>query len=163
MNSSEMVGFWADWCKKYPIVSIEDGLAEDDWAGWKQVTEQLGSKVQLVGDDLFVTNTKRLSRGIEEGIANSILVKVNQIGSLTETIEAVQMATRNGFTSVMSHRSGETEDSTIADLAVAMNCGQIKTGSASRSDRMAKYNQLLRIEEELGDAAVYPGKNFRYL
>jgi enolase len=163
MSSSEMVGFWADWCKKYPIVSIEDGLAEDDWAGWKHVTEQLGSKVQLVGDDLFVTNTKRLSRGIEEGIANSILVKVNQIGSLTETIEAVQMATRNGFTSVMSHRSGETEDSTIADLAVALNCGQIKTGSASRSDRMAKYNQLLRIEEELGDAAVYPGKKFRYL
>lgn len=163
MSSSEMVGFWADWCKKYPIVSIEDGLAEDDWAGWKQVTEELGAKVQLVGDDLFVTNTKRLSRGIEEGIANSILVKVNQIGSLTETIEAVQMATRNGFTSVMSHRSGETEDSTIADLAVAMNCGQIKTGSASRSDRMAKYNQLLRIEEELGDAAVYPGKKFRYL
>ena len=163
MSSSEMVGFWADWCKKYPIVSIEDGLAEDDWAGWKQVTEQLGSKVQLVGDDLFVTNTKRLSRGIEEGIANSILVKVNQIGSLTETIEAVQMATRNGFASVMSHRSGETEDSTIADLAVALNCGQIKTGSASRSDRMAKYNQLLRIEEELGDAAVYPGKKFRYL
>jgi enolase len=163
MSSSEMVGFWADWCKKYPIVSIEDGLAEDDWAGWKHVTEQLGAKVQLVGDDLFVTNTKRLSRGIEEGIANSILVKVNQIGSLTETIEAVQMATRNGFTSVMSHRSGETEDSTIADLAVALNCGQIKTGSASRSDRMAKYNQLLRIEEELGDAAVYPGKKFRYL
>ncbi|MEN9399465.1 MAG: hypothetical protein RL632_566 [Bacteroidota bacterium] len=163
MSSSEMVGFWADWSKKYPIVSIEDGLAEDDWAGWKHVTEQLGSKVQLVGDDLFVTNTKRLSRGIEEGIANSILVKVNQIGSLTETIEAVQMATRNGFTSVMSHRSGETEDSTIADLAVALNCGQIKTGSASRSDRMAKYNQLLRIEEELGDAAVYPGKKFRYL
>ena len=163
MSSSEMVRFWADWCKKYPIVSIEDGLAEDDWAGWKQVTEQLGSNVQLVGDDLFVTNTKRLSRGIEEGIANSILVKVNQIGSLTETIEAVQMATRNGFTSVMSHRSGETEDSTIADLAVALNCGQIKTGSASRSDRMAKYNQLLRIEEELGDAAVYPGKKFRYL
>jgi enolase len=163
MTSSEMVGFWADWCKKYPIVSIEDGLAEDDWSGWKQITDQLGSKVQLVGDDLFVTNTKRLARGIDEGIANSILVKVNQIGSLTETIEAVQMATRNGFTSVMSHRSGETEDSTIADLAVAMNCGQIKTGSASRSDRMAKYNQLLRIEEELGDAAVYPGKKFRYL
>ncbi len=163
MSSSEMVGFWADWCKKYPIISIEDGLAEDDWSGWKQVTDQLGSKVQLVGDDLFVTNTKRLARGIDEGIANSILVKVNQIGSLTETIEAVQMATRNGFTSVMSHRSGETEDSTIADLAVAMNCGQIKTGSASRSDRMAKYNQLLRIEEELGDAAVYPGKKFRYL
>jgi len=163
MSSSEMVGFWANWCKKYPIVSIEDGLAEDDWSGWKQITDQLGSKVQLVGDDLFVTNTKRLARGIDEGIANSILVKVNQIGSLTETIEAVQMATRNGFTSVMSHRSGETEDSTIADLAVAMNCGQIKTGSASRSDRMAKYNQLLRIEEELGDAAVYPGKKFRYL
>ncbi len=163
MSSSEMVGFWADWCQKYPIVSIEDGLAEDDWSGWKQITDQLGSKVQLVGDDLFVTNTKRLARGIDEGIANSILVKVNQIGSLTETIEAVQMATRNGFTSVMSHRSGETEDSTIADLAVAMNCGQIKTGSASRSDRMAKYNQLLRIEEELGDAAVYPGKKFRYL
>ena len=163
MSSSEMVGFWADWCKKYPIISIEDGLAEDDWSGWKQVTDQLGSKIQLVGDDLFVTNTKRLARGIDEGIANSILVKVNQIGSLTETIEAVQMATRNGFTSVMSHRSGETEDSTIADLAVAMNCGQIKTGSASRSDRMAKYNQLLRIEEELGDAAVYPGKKFRYL
>ena len=163
MSSSEMVGFWADWCQKYPIVSIEDGLAEDDWSGWKQITDQLGSKVQLVGDDLFVTNTKRLARGIDEGIANSILVKVNQIGSLTETIEAVQMASRNGFTSVMSHRSGETEDSTIADLAVAMNCGQIKTGSASRSDRMAKYNQLLRIEEELGDAAVYPGKKFRYL
>ena len=163
MSSSEMVGFWANWCKKYPIVSIEDGLAEDDWSGWKQITDQLGSKVQLVGDDLFVTNTKRLARGIDEGIANSILVKVNQIGSLTETIEAVQMATRNGFTSVMSHRSGETEDSTIADLAVAMNCGQIKTGSASRSDRMAKYNQLLRIEEELGDAVVYPGKIFRYL
>ncbi len=163
MSSSEMVEFWADWCQKYPIVSIEDGLAEDDWSGWKQITDQLGSKVQLVGDDLFVTNTKRLARGIDEGIANSILVKVNQIGSLTETIEAVQMATRNGFTSVMSHRSGETEDSTIADLAVAMNCGQIKTGSASRSDRMAKYNQLLRIEEELGDAAVYPGKKFRYL
>jgi len=163
MSSSEMVSFWKDWCSKYPIVSIEDGLAEDDWAGWKLATEQLGSKVQLVGDDLFVTNTKRLSRGIEEGIANSILVKVNQIGSLTETIEAVQLATRNGYTSVMSHRSGETEDSTIADLAVALNTGQIKTGSASRSDRMAKYNQLLRIEEELGDAAIYPGKKFKFL
>ncbi len=138
-------------------------MAEDDWDGWKLATEALGNKVQLVGDDLFVTNTKRLSRGIEEGIANSILVKVNQIGTLTETIEAVQMATRNGFTSVMSHRSGETEDNTIADLAVALNCGQIKTGSASRSDRMAKYNQLLRIEEELGQTAVYPGKRFRYL
>jgi enolase len=163
MSSSEMVSFWKDWCSKYPIVSIEDGLAEDDWAGWKLATEELGSKVQLVGDDLFVTNTKRLSKGIEEGIANSILVKVNQIGSLTETIEAVQLATRNSYTSVMSHRSGETEDSTIADLAVALNTGQIKTGSASRSDRMAKYNQLLRIEEELGDAAVYPGNKFKFL
>jgi len=163
MTSSEMVGFWKDWSKKYPIVSIEDGLAEDDWSGWKLATEEIGDKVQLVGDDLFVTNTKRLQRGIEEGIANSILVKVNQIGSLTETIEAVQLATRNSYSSVMSHRSGETEDSTIADLAVALNTGQIKTGSASRSDRMAKYNQLLRIEEELGDAAVYPGKNFRFI
>lgn len=162
-TSEQMVEFWKEWCAKYPIVSIEDGLAEDDWNGWKLATEALGDKVQLVGDDLFVTNTKRLSRGIEEGIANSILVKVNQIGTLTETIEAVQMATRNGFTSVMSHRSGETEDNTIADLAVALNCGQIKTGSASRSDRMAKYNQLLRIEEELGQTAVYPGKKFRYL
>lgn len=162
-TSEQMVAFWKDWCEKYPIVSIEDGLAEDDWDGWKRATEVLGSKVQLVGDDLFVTNTKRLSRGIEEGIANSILIKVNQIGTLTETIEAVQMATRNGFTSVMSHRSGETEDNTIADLAVALNCGQIKTGSASRSDRMSKYNQLLRIEEELGQTAVYPGKRFRYL
>lgn len=162
-TSSEMVDYWADWCKKYPIVSIEDGLAEDDWAGWKEATDKLGDKVQLVGDDLFVTNTKRLSQGIEQGIANSILVKVNQIGSLSETIEAVQMATRNRYTSVMSHRSGETEDNTIADLAVALNCGQIKTGSASRSDRMAKYNQLLRIEEELGETAYYPGKNFRFL
>ena len=156
-TSSEMVDFWADWCQKYPIVSIEDGLAEDDWAGWKEATDKLGNKVQLVGDDLFVTNTKRLSQGIEQGIANSILVKVNQIGSLSETIEAVQMATRNSYTSVMSHRSGETEDNTIADLAVALNCGQIKTGSASRSDRMAKYNQLLRIEEALGETAVFPG------
>lgn len=162
-TSSEMVDFWADWCQKYPIVSIEDGLAEDDWAGWKEATDKLGNKVQLVGDDLFVTNTKRLSQGIEQGIANSILVKVNQIGSLSETIEAVQMATRNSYTSVMSHRSGETEDNTIADLAVALNCGQIKTGSASRSDRMAKYNQLIRIEEELGETAYYPGKSFRFL
>jgi enolase len=162
-TSAEMVAYWEEWTKKYPIISIEDGLAEDDWAGWKLATEKMGDKVQLVGDDLFVTNTKRLSRGIEEGIANSILVKVNQIGSLTETIEAVQMATRNSYTSVMSHRSGETEDSTIADLAVALNCGQIKTGSASRSDRMAKYNQLLRIEEELGDAAYYPGKDFKFI
>lgn len=162
-SSSEMVDYWAYWAAKYPIVSIEDGLAEDDWAGWKLLTEKIGNKVQLVGDDLFVTNTKRLKRGIDEGIANSILVKVNQIGSLTETINAVQLATKNAYTSVMSHRSGETEDSTIADLAVALNCGQIKTGSASRSDRMAKYNQLLRIEEELGKGAYYPGKNFKFL
>jgi enolase len=162
-TSSEMVDYWADWCKKYPIVSIEDGLAEDDWSGWKTATEKLGSSVQLVGDDLFVTNTKRLAEGIEKGVANSILVKVNQIGSLSETIDAVQLATRNSYTSVMSHRSGETEDNTIADLAVALNCGQIKTGSASRSDRMAKYNQLLRIEEELGETAYYPGKNFKFL
>ena len=162
-NSEEMVAFWADWCERYPIISIEDGLAEDDWAGWKLATEKLGHKIQLVGDDLFVTNTKRLQQGIEQGVANSILVKVNQIGTLTETIEAVQLATRNGYSSVMSHRSGETEDNTIADLAVALNCGQIKTGSASRSDRMAKYNQLLRIEEELEEAAVYPGKNFKFI
>ncbi len=162
-TSEEMVQFWVDWSNRYPIISIEDGLAEDDWSGWKLLTEKIGSKVQLVGDDLFVTNTKRLARGVEEDTANSILVKVNQIGSLTETIEAVQMATRNGYTSVVSHRSGETEDNTIADLAVALNCGQIKTGSASRSDRMSKYNQLLRIEEQLGDAAVYPGKTFKYL
>jgi len=162
-TSEEMVAFWEEWCAKYPIISIEDGLAEDDWAGWKLATEKLGHKVQLVGDDLFVTNTKRLSRGITENTANSILVKVNQIGSLTETIEAVQLATKNGYTSVMSHRSGETEDNTIADLAVALNCGQIKTGSASRSDRMSKYNQLLRIEEELGASAVYLGKNFKFI
>jgi enolase len=162
-SSEEMVQFWVDWANKYPIISIEDGLAEDDWYGWKLLTEAIGNRVQLVGDDLFVTNTKRLARGIEEYTANSILVKVNQIGSLTETIEAVQMATRNGYTSVMSHRSGETEDNTIADLAVALNCGQIKTGSASRSDRMSKYNQLLRIEEQLGDTAVYPGITFKYL
>jgi enolase len=162
-TSAEMVAYWEDWCKKYPIISIEDGLAEDDWAGWKLATEKLGSSVQLVGDDLFVTNSKRLSKGINEGIANSILVKVNQIGSLTETIEAVNLATRNRYTSVMSHRSGETEDSTIADLAVALNTGQIKTGSASRSDRMAKYNQLLRIEEELGESAVYLGRDFRFI
>lgn len=162
-TSAEMVAYWEDWCKKYPIISIEDGLAEDDWVGWKLATEKLGSSVQLVGDDLFVTNSKRLSKGINEGIANSILVKVNQIGSLTETIEAVNLATRNSYSSVMSHRSGETEDSTIADLAVALNTGQIKTGSASRSDRMAKYNQLLRIEEELGESAVYLGKDFRFI
>lgn len=162
-TSAQMVDFWKDWTKKYPIISIEDGLAEDDWDGWKKLTDAIGKKVQIVGDDLFVTNTERLSQGIEKGIANSILVKVNQIGTLTETIDAVNMATRNSYTSVMSHRSGETEDSTIADLAVALNTGQIKTGSASRSDRIAKYNQLLRIEEELGSIAYYPGKNFKFL
>jgi enolase len=161
MTSDELVSFWADWCNKYPIVSIEDGFAEDDWAGWKAMTDALGDKVQLVGDDLFVTNTERLKRGIDEGIANSILVKVNQIGTLTETINAVNMAHKAKYTSVMSHRSGETEDTTIADLAVALNCGQIKTGSASRSDRIAKYNQLLRIEQQLGSSAIYLGKNFR--
>ncbi|MCL2117227.1 MAG: phosphopyruvate hydratase [Planctomycetaceae bacterium] len=162
ITSAEMVDVLASWAAKYPIVSIEDGCAEDDWEGWKLLTDKLGKKVQLVGDDLFVTNTKRLKRGIDEGIANSILIKVNQIGSLTETIEAIQLAARNGYTSISSHRSGETEDSTIADLAVALNTGQIKTGSASRSDRMAKYNQLLRIEEQLGNAAVYGGKFFPY-
>lgn len=162
LTSAELVAYWADWVNKYPIISIEDGLAEDDWDGWKQMTEAVGDKIQLVGDDLFVTNTKRLSRGIQEGIANSILVKVNQIGSLTETIEAVSMAHTSSYTSVMSHRSGETEDTTIADLAVALNTGQIKTGSASRSDRIAKYNQLLRIEEQLGGAARYLGKDFKF-
>ena len=157
LTSSEMVSYWSDWVKKYPILSIEDGLHEDDWSGWKEMTTKLGDKIQLVGDDLFVTNTTRLERGITEEVANSILIKVNQIGTLTETIEAVRLATRNGYTSVMSHRSGETEDTTIADLAVALNTGQIKTGSASRSDRIAKYNQLLRIEEELGETAVFPG------
>lgn len=161
MSSSDVVNYWADWCNRYPILSIEDGLAEDDWAGWKQLTEKLGTKVQLVGDDLFVTNETRLTRGIQEGIANSILIKVNQIGTLTETINTVQRAQRNAYTSIMSHRSGETEDTTIADLAVALGTGQIKTGSASRSDRMAKYNQLLRIEEMLGDQAIYPGRNLR--
>ncbi|MCB9230220.1 MAG: phosphopyruvate hydratase [Bacteroidia bacterium] len=154
-TSSEMVDFWKDWANRYPIISIEDGMAEDDWKGWKAQTEALGHKVQLVGDDLFVTNVKRLGRGIDEGIANSILVKVNQIGSLTETIEAVSLATRNGYTNIISHRSGETEDTFIADLAVALNSGQIKTGSASRSDRIAKYNQLLRIEEELAESAIF--------
>ena len=161
MSSSDVVNYWSDWCDRYPILSIEDGLAEDDWSGWKQLTEKLGSKVQLVGDDLFVTNETRLARGIQEGIANSILIKVNQIGTLTETINTVQRAQRNAYTSIMSHRSGETEDTTIADLAVALGTGQIKTGSASRSDRMAKYNQLLRIEEMLGDQAIYPGRNLR--
>ncbi len=163
LSSEEMVDFYADWCKRYPIVSIEDGLDENDWSGWKKLTDRLGEKVQLVGDDLFVTNVDFLSRGIKEGVANSILVKVNQIGSLTETIEAVQLATRNSYTNIISHRSGETEDTTIADLAVALNSGQIKTGSASRSDRIAKYNQLLRLEEELGDAAVYAGSRFKYV
>ncbi len=163
LTSAEMVGVWADWCKRYPIVSIEDGCAEDDWEGWKMMTDALGEKVQLVGDDLFVTNVNRLAKGINEGIANSILVKVNQIGTLTETIDAVNMAHRSGYTSIMSHRSGETEDTTIADLAVALNTGQIKTGSASRSDRIAKYNQLLRIEEQLGKMAYYPGKNFPFM
>jgi enolase len=162
LTSAQMVAFWKDWVGKYPIISIEDGLAEDDWKGWEMLTKEIGSKCQLVGDDLFVTNVKRLSKGINESIANSILVKVNQIGSLSETIQAVDMAKTNSYTSVMSHRSGETEDSTIADLAVALNCGQIKTGSASRSDRIAKYNQLLRIEEMLGETAVYPGTNFKY-
>lgn len=163
LSSSEMVSYWADWAKKYPIASIEDGLAEDDWDGWKQLTEKLGKKVQLVGDDLFVTNVDRLQQGIDGGMANSILVKVNQIGTLTETINAVSLAYKNSYTAVMSHRSGETEDNTIADLAVALNTGQIKTGSASRSDRVAKYNQLLRIEEQLGEAGNYPGKNFKFI
>jgi enolase len=162
LTSEQMVDYWADWCKKYPIISIEDGFAEDDWNGWKLITEKIGDKVQLVGDDLFVTNVNRLSQGIKNGVANSILVKVNQIGTLTETINAVQLAQTNSYTSVMSHRSGETEDTTIADLAVALSCGQIKTGSASRSDRIAKYNQLLRIEEQLGNGARYLGKSFKY-
>ena len=160
MDGAAWVDYWKELRGKYPIISIEDGCDEDDWATWKLMTDALGENTQLVGDDLFVTNVERLSRGIEEGVANSILIKVNQIGTLTETIEAVQLATRCGYTSVMSHRSGETEDTTIADLAVALSTGQIKTGSASRSDRIAKYNQLLRIEEELGDTAYYPGPHF---
>ncbi len=160
ITAGELVDYYSKWVEKYPIVSIEDGFAEDDWDGWRMMTERLGKKIQLVGDDIFVTNTDRLQRGINEGIANSILIKVNQIGTLTETIEAIQMASRNGYTCVMSHRSGETEDATIADLAVAMSTGQIKTGSASRSDRMAKYNQLLRIEEILGEGALYGGPLF---
>jgi enolase len=163
LSSDEMVDFWKNWTSKYPIISIEDGLWEDDWTGWKKLTQAIGSNVQLVGDDLFVTNVKRLQEGIDRDIANSILVKVNQIGTLTETIDAIQLATRNSYTNIISHRSGETEDSTIADLAVAMNSGQIKTGSASRSDRMAKYNQLLRIEQELGSQAIFKGKNFKFL
>ena len=153
-----MAGYLAELAGRYPIVSIEDGMDEEDWDGWAALTNAIGDSVQLVGDDLFVTNSERLQRGIDQDIANSILVKVNQIGSLTETLEAVGLATRSGYTSVMSHRSGETEDATIADLAVAVNCGQIKTGAPARSDRVAKYNQLLRIEQDLGEAAVYPGK-----
>jgi enolase len=162
LTPSQMVDFWKDWVNRYPIISIEDGMAEDDWKGWKLLTDTIGSRCQLVGDDLFVTNDKRLKMGIEQGVANSILVKVNQIGSLTETINAVNMAYRNSYTAIMSHRSGETEDTTIADLAVALNTGLIKTGSACRSERIAKYNQLLRIEEGLGEAAIYLGKNFKY-
>lgn len=163
LTSSQMAGYWADLAKRYPIVSIEDGMDEDDWSGWAELTKLVGDKVQLVGDDLFVTNVNRLADGITKGVANSILVKVNQIGTLTETISAVQMAHTNGYTSVMSHRSGETEDTTIADLSVALSCGQIKTGSASRSDRIAKYNQLLRIEEQLGGTARYLGKAFKFV
>jgi enolase len=162
-SSDEMVTFWSEWAEKYPIISIEDGLHEDDWAAWTKLNAAIGDKVQLVGDDLFVTNVERVQRGIEQAAANSVLIKVNQIGTLTETIETVTLAQNNGMTCVMSHRSGETEDTTIADLAVALNTGQIKTGSASRSDRMAKYNQLLRIEELLGDTAKYQGKNFKYI
>ena len=163
LTPSQMVDYWKSWVDKYPIISIEDGMAEDDWAGWKQMTDVMGDKVQLVGDDLFVTNVERLKMGIDKGVANSILIKVNQIGTLTETIDAVNMAYRNSYTAVMSHRSGETEDTTIADLSVALNTGQIKTGSASRTDRIAKYNQLLRIEELLGNSAKYLGKDFKYV
>ena len=159
LSGDQMIAFWKDWVEKYPIISIEDGMAENDWDGWKALTDELGQRVQLVGDDLFVTNTKFLQKGIDLGVANSILIKVNQIGTLTETLECIELAKANGRTAVVSHRSGETEDSFIADLAVATNTGQIKTGSLSRSDRMAKYNQLLRIEEELGDVAKYPGRN----
>jgi enolase len=161
-TSDEMVAYWTEWVNKYPIISIEDGMDEDDWSGWKKLTESVGKKCQLVGDDLFVTNVKRLKDGIDQGIANSILIKVNQIGTVTETINAVQMAQTAGYTSIMSHRSGETEDTTIADLAVALNCGQIKTGSASRTDRMAKYNQLIRIEEMLGGSAIYPTGKIKF-
>ncbi|HOX81017.1 MAG TPA: phosphopyruvate hydratase, partial [Bacteroidales bacterium] len=162
LSPQQMIDFWTTWVNKYPIISIEDGMAEDDWDGWKLMTQKLGDKIQLVGDDLFVTNTERLAEGISKGVANSILIKVNQIGSLTETIDAVNMAYRSAYTAIISHRSGETEDTTIADLAVAMNTGLIKTGSACRTDRIAKYNQLLRIEELLGNVARYPGKNFKY-
>jgi len=163
LSPAEMVDFWKDWCARYPIISIEDGMAEDDWKGWSLMTKALGSKIQLVGDDLFVTNTKRLQQGIDMKVANSILIKVNQIGTLTETINAVNLAYKNSYTAVMSHRSGETEDTTIADLAVAVNTGLIKTGSACRTDRIAKYNQLIRIEEMLGSSAYYLGKDFKFL
>ncbi|RTL58486.1 MAG: phosphopyruvate hydratase [Sphingobacteriales bacterium] len=162
MSSEQLVKFWESWVKKYPIVSIEDGMAEDDWDGWKMLTKAVGSKCQLVGDDLFVTNVTRLQEGIDKGIANGLLVKVNQIGTVTETINAVSLAQHNGYNTIMSHRSGETEDTTIADLAVALNCGQIKTGSASRTDRMAKYNQLLRIEEMLGETGIYPKGKIKF-
>ncbi len=162
LSSEKMVDYWANWVKNYPIVSIEDGMAEDDWKGWKLLTDKLGGKIQLVGDDLFVTNVTRLQEGIEKGIANSLLVKVNQIGTITETINAVTLAQHNGYNTIMSHRSGETEDTTIADLSVALNCGQIKTGSASRTDRMAKYNQLIRIEELLGASAVFPKGKIKF-
>ncbi len=162
MTSEQLVAYWTDWVRQYPIVSIEDGMAEDDWDGWKALTESVGSKVQLVGDDLFVTNVKRLQQGIDRKIANGLLVKVNQIGTVTETINAVTLAQHSGYNTIMSHRSGETEDTTIADLAVALNCGQIKTGSASRTDRIAKYNQLIRIEELLGDSAIYPGDTLKF-
>ncbi len=162
MSSEELVNYWANWVKQYPLASIEDGMAEDDWEGWKMLTEAVGKKTQLVGDDLFVTNVDRLKTGIDKNIANGLLVKVNQIGTITETINAVTMAQHAGYNTIMSHRSGETEDTTIADLAVALNCGQIKTGSASRTDRIAKYNQLIRIEEQLGDAAIYPGKKLKF-
>lgn len=163
LTPEQMVDFWSAWVEKYPIISIEDGMAEDDWNGWQLITKKLGEKIQIVGDDIFVTNVERLQKGIDLGVANSILVKVNQIGTLTETINAVNLALRNGYTAIISHRSGETEDTTIADLAVALNTGLIKTGSVCRSDRIAKYNQLLRIEEILGIAAYYPGKNFKYV
>jgi enolase len=163
LSPAEMVSFWKDWVKRYPIISLEDGMAEDDWNGWKLLTRELGSKIQLVGDDIFVTNVDRLSEGIRKGVANSILVKVNQVGTLTETINAVNLAYRNSYTAIISHRSGETEDVTIADLAVALNTGLIKTGSACRTDRIAKYNQLIRIEEQLGNTSRYPGRDFKYV
>jgi enolase len=162
MSSEELVKYWENWVKQYPIVSLEDGMAEDDWEGWKMLSESLGKKCQLVGDDLFVTNVNRIQKGIDNGIANGLLVKVNQIGTVTETINAVTLAQHNGYNTIMSHRSGETEDTTIADLAVALNCGQIKTGSASRTDRMAKYNQLIRIEEMLGSTGVYPKGKIKF-